>query len=776
MIKAIIIASMMALAAVTIMHASQAVIGAGMSLPINISNYWDSYKLWFNISSNTTIEAYVVNQTQFEGDEWGKPYIGVDLAGSREVGPGNWYLIIENPGNSPAVVLYSYGTIPVNPFLSYINPPAPLGLADYGVLNESRGLAPYEELASGAVGEASIYSIYVNESKPPGAAPPHAASLQLNVVLAVNSTNGKERDYWLQNVISIDTSSMTYYAVDNIWNLTGSGGLSNSTVRGMGAVVSSSTEDYYAFAYLNQSYSLPLRVRLITWIQRGNGSVIIHFAYGVGNNLTTYDNVTIAAPKLSSAAIEVNGYRLVGSGPSYYDAELVIGGDGNASEAVLGDINASLRLLYIVNGTYEEPKSIYVFGSDTAETSYGASIHYADGGVVLVPGAAKLGVPFIVELTLLGQDIPNATVDEGVDEVINASALVSGGSPPYTYYLLLNGSIADRYTTYYAEHSFQLRLGNLTTGKYSYEIIVRDSRGSMVKTSNGVIDVVPDPSFRHSITASEADVGQTIYLNLSGTAGEPPYTYYIMNNGSPAGQVTAENETAYPLEAVKPGINVIEVAMHDQGGYTANWTTYLKVNPDPTLLVSINASNIDYGESISASVNGYNGTPPYYVRAFLDGSPINISQPISPGAGQHNLTIILTDSVGYSVERMVELIVNPDPTVNASIIPISNFVLDDYAVKGAATVMGGIPPYKMEWLVNGRVIGTGSEVIANLTDMGINNLTLIVEDSTGYRLTRSFLIDYGYDTPRIAALVGIGVLVLAISMLLRRRGSMGTKL
>lgn len=169
--------------------------------------------------------------------------------------------------------------------------------------------------------------------------------------------------------------------------------------------------------------------------------------------------------------------------------------------------------------------------------------------------------------------------------------------------------------------------------------------------------------------------------------------------------------------------------------------------------------------------NGYNGTPPYEVSAFLDGSLINISQPILPGAGQHNLTIVLTDSAGYSVEREIELIVNPDPTVNVSITPISNFVLDDYAVKGTATAMGGgVPPYKVEWLMNGRVIGTGSEIIANFTDMGINNLTLIVEDSTGYRLARSFLIDYGYDAPRIAALVGIGILVLAISMLLRRRG------
>lgn len=438
MIKAIIIASIMALAVATLIHASQAVIGAGTSLPINISDYWDGYELWFNISSNTTIEAYIVNQTQFGGEgKWGgKPYIGVNLSGSREIGPGNWYLIIENPGNSSAAILYSYGTIPVNPFLSYINPPAPpLGLADYGILNESGTLIPYEELANGGAvgGEASIYSIYVNESKPMGAAPPHAASLQLNVVLAVNSTNGKEYDYWLQNVIAIDTSSMTYYAIDNIWNLTGSGGLSNDTVRGgMGTVLSSSSiGNYYAFPYLNQSYSLPFHVRLITWIQRGNDSVMVHFAYGVENNLTTYDNVTIAVPpNISSAAIEVNGYRLVGgSGPSYYDAELVIvGGDGNASEAVLGDINASLRLLYIVNGTYEEPKSIYAFGSDTAETSYGANIHYADGGVTLVPGAAKLGIPFIVRLTLLGQDIPpNATVDEGVGEIVNASALVGGG-------------------------------------------------------------------------------------------------------------------------------------------------------------------------------------------------------------------------------------------------------------------------------------------------------------------------------------------------------------
>lgn len=93
-----------------------------------------------------------------------------------------------------------------------------------------------------------------------------------------------------------------------------------------------------------------------------------------------------------------------------------------------------------------------------------------------------------------------------------------------------------------------------------------DSRGSTIKTSSGVIDVVPDPLFRHSISTSETDAGQTIYLNLSGTAGgEPPYTFYVMNNGSLAGQITAANEVTYPLEAIEPGIHVIEVIMHDRG-------------------------------------------------------------------------------------------------------------------------------------------------------------------------------------------------------------------
>jgi len=830
--------------------ASQVVLRPYSALPINISDYWSDYSLWFHVSANSSLDIYVLNQTQYsEQMNWSSPrYVGLNINGSINIGKGNWYLILRNPSNASVMVNYSYGTIPINPFLSYSGPPAPIGLADYGVLNESGSLVPYEVLTNEVVGTASIYYINVSSSEPRNSAPPHAASLQLNVVLQVNSTKGRYA-YWLQNVVAIDTSSMTYDVIDNVWNMSSPNAtLSNSSIRGSGSVAASPSGYFYWYGYANQSYSLPLNIKLVTWIQTLDSGVVIHFAYYNGSKEINYDNVTIPVQN-PRAAITINGYHMVGEGPYYYDAELVLGGDGNGSEAIINDINASLHLYYLINDSYSLPRGIYVFGSNTAETVDGVNSIYENGGTQLVQGIPRLGVPFIVELTIIKQYMPSMVVDEGVNASINATIYVGGGDPPYTYYLVLDGVTRSSYTTDEAFHVFKIYGGNLSLGTHHYQVVVRDSRGTEVYSGVGNIEVMSDPRLNAGLNASILDVGQWIRVSAAGVNGTPPYSYEVLDNGSPVTGLI-RGELSQVIQMNESGIQVITVIMRDSGGFALNKSFTVMVNPDPllhlsinatsidagqtvlvnlstsggtppynyeallnstrlncttmcslrlgvgryvlnatvrdsseysdskaaritvspdpSLLISLNATTIDEGEEVSLTLNGTNGTPPYSYEVLLDGAAIGVGQLIRPGIGVHNLTVILRDSANYTISRSAAIRVNPDPVINASLIPVSNFVLDNYEARGAVTISDGSPPYSVEWFLNGVEVANGNDATINLTRMGVNNVTIIVLDSAGRGARYSFSIDYGYDMPRIIALIAIGVLVIALSILLRR--------
>ncbi|MGC8597529.1 MAG: thermopsin [Thermocladium sp.] len=852
MMRYLVLVAILVVASSICINASQIVLKPYSALPINISDYWSNYSLWFHVSSNSSIDIYVLNQTQYSEQisDWPAPrYEGLNISGLVSIGEGNWYLILRNPSNTSAMIDYSYGTIPINPFLSYPEPPAPIGLADYGVINESGLLVPYSVLTNEAVGIASIYYINVSSSEPINSAPPHAVSLQLNVVLQVNSTRGRYA-YWLQNVVAMDTSSMTYDVIDNVWNMSSPNAtLSNSSIRGSGSVAASPSGYFYWYSYTNQSYSLPLNIKLATWIQTLDSGIIIHFAYYDGGKEINYDNVTIPIQD-PRAAIMINGYHMVGEGPSYYDAEFVLGGDANGSEAIINGINASLHLYYLINDSYALPRGIYIFGSNTAETVSGVNAIYDEGGVRLSHGVPRLGVPFIVELTIIKQHMPSMVVDEGVNTSINATIYVGGGEPPYTYYLVLDGATRDSYTTDGVFHDFEIYVGNLSLGVHQYQVVVRDSRGAEVYSEVGDIEVMRDPSLNAALNASILDAGQWIKITAAGANGTPPYSYEVLDNGSPVtGLIYGELSQAIRMNGA--GIHIITIIMRDSGGSTVNKSftvlvnpdpllhlsinatsmdagqtvlanlstsggtppysyevllnstrlncttmcslrlgvgryvlsatvrdssgysyskaVMISVNPDPSILISLNATTIDDGEGISLVLNGINGTPPYSYEALLDGSVINATQLIRPGIGTHDLTVVLRDASNYTVDRSITIRVNPDPVINVSLIPISNFVLDDYEARGVIIINNGTPPYSIKWFLNGVEVASGSEVTINLTRMGVNNVTIMVLDSTGRGARYDFSINYGYDVPRVITLIAIGILIIALSIILRSR-------
>jgi len=166
----------------------------------------------------------------------------------------------------------------------------------------------------------------------------------------------------------------------------------------------------YSFSTENHAYGLPLSLTLEISTLVTQGKVSLAFSYSVNSSKTvTYDRVLIMASKAINASILVNGYSVTPVG-NYYDAELVFGGGYDAEATDFTSMDASLSLSYVLpNGTQVRPRSLFGFGSDTAETAYGIKTVLINGTPTVEPGKPNLAASFsqlIYPLSALARQEP----------------------------------------------------------------------------------------------------------------------------------------------------------------------------------------------------------------------------------------------------------------------------------------------------------------------------------------------------------------------------------
>ena len=304
-----------------------------------------------------------------------------------------------NPYNS-----YTSGAY-VNPYNSYTSPPAPTGIADYGLYNYSSTggpIIPYTIMTDEVLGYANITSLlaYYQQAMEYGVSP-YSATLQLNVVLQVNTTNGTYA-YWLQDVASFQTNESQVTFIDNIWNLTGSGSmLSSSAVSGNGTVASAGQGNtFYYDVGPTYTHSFPFAFVLVINVSYTPNATYIWFGFEILQNGTPvsspqyyyYDEVEISQPGIVSAAIYITGNNYTPNG-LYYDAELVWGGGGNGAPTQFVYLNSTLGLYYVnSSGNLTPMPSLYTFGSDTAESAYNVNDSLVNGVPNADAGNEWLGV------------------------------------------------------------------------------------------------------------------------------------------------------------------------------------------------------------------------------------------------------------------------------------------------------------------------------------------------------------------------------------------------
>ena len=705
----------------------------------------------FQVHSNTTVNVYFMSSSQFANfQSTGSTqsiYSSEGTSVSADVGPlsaGTYYLVVYNDISSQnAYVNYNLSTIPVNIYSFHQSLPAPVGITDYGVLNASGVLYPYKILYNEAIGFADIYSLQAYNSSPPAGVSPYGASLQQNVVLQVNTTEGNY-EYWLQNVPNFWTNNDTMYFVDNVWNLSASTSyLTNQTITGNGYVSYCGNDAFYGYATSTQRYALPLTLYLVTNYNYSQNAVTVSFGYAFSANspITWYDNVTIHDSNITAASLVVDGYETTPRG-IFYDSELVFGGEGNGEQTYFTRMNATLLMWYVLpNGSKVLPPAIYGFGSDTAEAADDLSTALVGGyPTVEVGGGNFEPVETSVALPAYSANVSLQIppVDAGMDVHVEMSSAVSNGVAPYTYYFYVDGEPAYNFTTYSSQYSGAIDLPPLGPGTYSLQVAVYDALGRVSYSSKYTIIVNRDPEASLASNASVTDVGLPLNVSYYAYYGTAPYnfSFYVNGNLVARGYDAYSNYLgSYAFVPDHPGTWTAEIVVTDSAGYTTSYVFNVTVNPDPIVRLSTNVSVTDVGLPVGLSSSASLGTPPYAYAWYVDGREVSDSQnytfvPSSPGT--YSIRVAVKDSVGYTTySEAITVSVNPDPELN---LACTRNVTDvGLPISLSAEVGSGTPPYAYAWYVDGQMVGSSASTYSfDPGSPGIYDVEVVVSDSAGY--------------------------------------------
>ena len=398
----------------------------------------------------------------------------------------------------------------INPYNSYRNEPAPIGIADYGL--GSNG-TPYNYSTPSFIGNVTVNSISFYSTSM--SSYNMTFQLNLNFVFKYNSIS---YDYWVQNVAYLNTSNRQITFIDNIWNLSSSrANVANSTVAGNGTVTNfNSTAFYYDFSNsslagnnisLSKNGSFLLKMNAILG---PNGAPEAVFLYDDGYGWVTYDRAIFHfANNLKQSPYFFVSGNAYNPANTYYDAELVMGGPGNGSSS--NDINSSVLLMleYYNGNNYQTIQNAYNFGGDTGETVYNALSRGTYGSL-----SGRLAA-----------QVTNSTGQNPIGQIYNSSEVsglkvISNVSEGALYVSRLNsqGNVGNFVNvTSFVGGSFNVTLYN---GTYSVKILDY-STGKFQSLGNITLIKGKETTFFSNIyqvnfLEKGLPPGSSWYLNLSG--------------------------------------------------------------------------------------------------------------------------------------------------------------------------------------------------------------------------------------------------------------------
>jgi thermopsin len=319
----------------------------------------------------------------------------------------------------------------------YSQAPAPMGLGYFGtqeVHGRNVGTVSYTSSVEGVLTLGELNSTYLDASGP------DTVSIQLNTVLTgVDLFGDASYQFWVQNVPVYIPHLDQLSILDNIWNFSSPAFnlTPNSFYKYDGVEVPP------IFYYANGPTfhpGLPFTVRVYNnaSLYRDRPVVYLNYSLTESNGRTisgSYDRVVFNSTGLLPArtpaprpSFQIDGRQYGANGYLPNDAELMLGGSDDGSTTSVSDVQGSMQLLTLPNGTstYQSVPAAYDFGTDTGETTEGMAEWSSNGTAPeahLGPGPS-----FLVPLWGLAGAVFGHVDQQIVLSPSNAFVFVSQGS------------------------------------------------------------------------------------------------------------------------------------------------------------------------------------------------------------------------------------------------------------------------------------------------------------------------------------------------------------
>jgi thermopsin len=317
--------------------------------------------------------------------------------------------------------------------------PAPMGVADLGLENESGIVVPTILDTSSVEGTASItnaQSVYLDGDGP------DMFGVQMNAVATHVELLGRSSyEFWAQNFVSYTSSNGTLTFGDNVWNMSSPAGLISSNVfHSHGANGTLVAPIFYYATGPTFTVHYPFTVTFFLNATDVGKRPAIFFNYTLRapsvHASGTFDNVVFnSARLLPIVSAPVPEFQANGTGVDPVglpnDLELVLVGDGDGDTTTFVRLNAQFTLdtWNATESAYAPVPSAYDAGSDTGETSNGVGVYYntTAGGAVLPHADLVIGPSFLGGLWNLSGHPGYRTVSASVTPE-NAFLFVASGT------------------------------------------------------------------------------------------------------------------------------------------------------------------------------------------------------------------------------------------------------------------------------------------------------------------------------------------------------------
>jgi thermopsin len=475
----------------------------------------------------------------------------------------------------------------------YSSAPAPMGLGDFGVVDEhgvNVGTISYTSSVKASVTFNSLDPLYLD------AAGPDQFTIQENTVLThVDVLGDLATDYWIQNVPVYYADSHTLVFEDNIWNFSNPGFVfpPNGIYAHGPASFFIGDEVYIGVGLVSYDVAPPFTITTYNNVTTYNDRPTVFFNYTLTKagksvsgsyDFAEFNSTGLAAPTgpAPAATYQINGESANPTGYLLNDAEIMIGGPGGGSTTNFLQISGSVGLWTLPNGSkrFQTVPSAYDFGTDTGETSAGVA-EYSSGGANPVAELGS-GPSLLYPLWGVAGAVPSGAGSQTFDlSPSNAFVFVAPG----TTFNASAAAWAPVPTSGRATYA-------LPPGEYSAEILLADRspvsttfRESSVPSTT-VVTLRSDGALGVYTPLWALDNAQLAAIS-SGGAGTERSPYVLLNNQrSPINPLFGEfNDFFFP---VFPGI------------FLVGTSAYVSVENAPSFAVSYTLA----AEAAAISVTG----------------------------------------------------------------------------------------------------------------------------------------------------------------------------